>query len=146
MKRYTITSPTFTGQINVLYGGEPARLLYMDFMKCQLTDEQLEFFKSHIPTEFLGMDIFKAAFGKSRLDVVEEGYRVSFEQWWTRYNVKRNRARCEKLWAKMSEADQVNAFFKLGLYERHLMVNNWKTKAEPDTYLRNRYWENDWSK
>ena len=145
MKRYIITSPKFTGEINVLYGLDN-KLQFIDFMKCDLTDEQLDYIKTLMPIHFTNLQEFTSAFGKSKLDVIEEGYRVSFEQWWTRYNLKRNQKRCLKLWGNLSEADQVNAHFKLGLYERHLMLNQWKTKAEPDTYLRNRYWENDWSK
>jgi len=143
MKRYIITSPKFTGEINVLYGLDN-KLQFIDFMKCDLTEEQTEFFKSRLPVFYT--EKFMEAFGNSKLDVIEEGYRVTFEQWWNRYNLKRNQKRCIKHWNNLSEADQVNAVFKLGLYERHLMVNQWKTKAEPDTYLRNRYWENDWSK
>lgn len=151
MKRFIITSSTFLGEINVLYGLD-MRLQFIDLMKCDLTDEQIGFFKKHLTPTLSkgegadGVEDLKKCFGTARLDIVEQGYKITFEQWFNRYNVKRNKARCLKLWNKLSEADQVNAFFKLGLYERHLMVNNWKTKAEPDTYLRNRYWENDWSK
>ncbi|NOS92475.1 MAG: hypothetical protein HOP30_11170 [Cyclobacteriaceae bacterium] len=147
MKRFIITSSTFTGEINILYGID-MRLQFFDLMKCDLTEEQINYFKNKLPAVLpeATVEYLQTQFGKSKLDIIEQGYKVSFEQWFNRYNVKRNKARCLKLWVKLSEADQVNAFFKLGLYERHLMVNNWKTKAEPDTYLRNRYWDNDWSK
>jgi hypothetical protein len=141
MKRFIITSPKFTGEINVLYGLDN-KLQFIDFMKCDLSEEQITFFKNRLPVFY--SENFSEGFGKSQLTVMEEGYRVSFDQWWTRYNVKRNRERCIKLWNKLSEADQVNAFFKLGLYERFLALENWRTKAEPDTYLRKRYWENEW--
>lgn len=143
MKRFIITSPRFTGEINVLYGVDN-KLQFIDFMKCDLTDEQMDFFKTRLPIYF--SNDFIKSFGSSRLDVVEEGYHVSFDQWWNRYDLKRNRDRALKVWQKLSEADKVNAFFKLGSYERHLALNTWKTKAEPDKYLRNRYWENDWNK
>jgi hypothetical protein len=156
MKRYIFTSPDFEGEIHVLYGTDQ-QLLLIDFMKVDLKQNQLDYFKERLPSridvddsELVKLTVcewLKYQMGtKNRLSVIEQGYRVTFEQWWTRYNVKRNRTRCEKLWNKLSEADQVNAFAKLQLYERHLMVNNWKTKAEPDTYLRNRYWEGDWTK
>lgn len=147
MKKYIITSPAFEGEMNVLYGTD-GKLMYVDFMKCDLSEEQMKFFKERLPVYFSSSEEGSAQlashFGKSRLNVVEQGYTVTFDQWWTRYNVKRNRERCEKLWNKLSEADRAAAFFKLGLYERHLAVNPWKTKAEPDTYLRNKYWNNDW--
>jgi hypothetical protein len=143
MRRFIITSPKFTGEINVLYGLDN-KLQFIDFMKCDLTEEQTTFFKNRLPVFYT--ETFLESFGTSRLDVVEEGYRVTFDQWWTRYDLKRNRDRCLKMWNKLTEADQVNAFFKLNMYERHLSLNAWKTKAEPETYLRKRYWDSDWSK
>lgn len=153
MRRFIITSPAFTGEINVLYGASPRpspeereemRLQYIDFTKCDLSDDQIKYFKERLPV--LYDDKFLEPFGKSKLNVTEEGYRVSFDMFWNRYSLKRNRERCVKIWDKLSEADQVNAYFKLGQYERHLALNTWKTKADPDTYLRNKYWNDDWSK
>jgi uncharacterized protein YccT (UPF0319 family) len=46
----------------------------------------------------------------------------------------------------MNKADQATAFFKLGRYERYCQLNLWYNKADPDTYLRNEYYNNDWSK
>jgi hypothetical protein len=141
MKRYILTSPRFAGEINVLYGLDN-RLLLIDFMKAGLNDHQIEFFKKAVPVYFT--ENFLDSFPNSTLNVLEEGYTVSFEMWWGRYNLKHNKARCLALWNKLSEADQVNAYFKLGQYERHLSLNQWKNKADPDTYLRQRYWESEW--
>ena len=119
MKRFIITSPRFTGQINVLYGLD-CKLQFIDFMKCDLTEEQTTYFKDRLPVLHTGTALeLLHHFGNSRLDCVEEGYHVSFEMWWNAYDLKRNRARCEKLWSKLSEADRVNAYFKLKMYERH---------------------------
>lgn len=146
MKKYIITSPRFTGQIDVLYaspqGEIPGKLLYISFTKCDVSEEQIEYFKSKLPAVF--RENFMEAFGSSKLTVLEEGYTVNFEEWWERYNLKHNKARCIALWNKLSEADQVNAMFKLSTYERHLALNQWKNKADPDTYLRQRYWESEW--
>jgi len=149
MNKFIITSSRFNGEINVLYGLD-SKLLFIDFLRCELTDEQRQYFKDRLsinltPSEGETEEAFIIRhFGNSRLDIVKEGYRVTFEQWWNRYNIKHNKDRCIKLWNKLSEADKVNAFFKLALYERHLSLNAWKTKADPDTYLRNRYWESEW--
>lgn len=151
MKRYIITSPAFTGEVGVLYGSDH-RLQFVDFTKAQMSNEQIAFFKEHVPVELDATrvdehtEIISTSFGRSRLSVVGEGYHVTFEMWWKRYNIKRNKGRCEQLWSKMTEAERVNAYFKLGSYERHLQLNTWKTKAEPDTYLRKRYYENDYTK
>jgi hypothetical protein len=142
MKRYILTSPKFTGEINVLYGLDN-KLLFIDFMKADLSEHQISFFKKAVPVFFT--DQFLEAFPNSNLNVLEEGYQVTFEMWWNRYNLKHNKARCLSIWnAKLSEADRVNAYFKLGSYERHLSLNTWKNKADPDTYLRQRYWESEW--
>jgi len=141
MKKYIITSPRFYGEVHVLYGPD-GKLVLIDFMKCDLSEEQIEYFKTHLPVIY--SHNFLEAFGNSKLTVLEEGFTVSFEEWWKRYNQKHNKARCLALWNKLSEADQVNAFFKLGNYERHLALNAWKNKADPDTYLRQRYWESEW--
>lgn len=141
MKKYIITSPRFTGEIHVLYGID-AKLLEISFTKCSLTEEQTEYFKNKLPVVF--RENFLEAFGNSKLNVIEEGYTVSFEEWWERYNVKHNKQRCLALWNKLSEAAQAMAFFKLPAYERHLAIENWKSKADPDTYLRQRYWESEW--
>lgn len=147
MKRFIMTSPAFTGEINVLYGLDH-KVMYIDFMKCDLSAEQIQYFKTRLPATFEDGDPEKLLtyFGNARLNITEEQYFVSFEQFWNRYNLKRNRERCEKLWQKLSQADQVSAFAKLSRYERHLQLNTWKTKADPDTYLRNKYWQDDWSK
>jgi hypothetical protein len=143
MKRYLITSAAFTGEIQVLYG-QDAKLLYIDFLNCEMTEEQISFFKNALPV-YYSDDNFNKAFASAKsINIQEQGYRISFDQFWSKYNMKRNRLRCEKLWTKLSEADQVNAYFGLRGYDRHLMLNTWKTKADPDTYLRNRYWENEW--
>lgn len=141
MNKYIITSPRFTGEIHVLYGSDN-RLLCLDFIKCGLTDAQLEYFKNRCPITYT--DEFMSAFGKSNLNVIQEGYEVNFEQWWNRYDLKHNKVRCLTMWNRLSEADRVNAFFKLGLYERHLSLNSWRKKAEPDTYLKDRYWDSEW--
>jgi hypothetical protein len=141
MKKYILTSPRFSGDINVLYGPDN-KLLLIDFMRAQLTDEQIEYFKLKLPVVFTPS--FYEAFNSSTLTVLEEGYTVTFEQWWNRYKKKHNKIRCEKIWNKLSEADQVNAYVMLSKYERHLTIENWKSKADPDTYLRQRYWESEW--
>jgi hypothetical protein len=145
MKRYIITSPAFSGSVNVLYGTDD-KLQFIDFMKCEMSVEQIDYFTSHLPSICQSQEQLLTSFIKSKLSIVEEGYKVTFDQFFDRYAIRRNKLRVQKIWDKLNEADQVNAYFKLGNYERHLALNTWKTKAEPDTYLRNRYWEGDWTK
>jgi len=142
MNRYIVTSSKFTGEIQLLYGPD-SRLLYIDFLHCDLTDIQIEYFKKNVPT-YYSDETFKSNFGKSELTVIREGFRVEFEQFWDEYNQKHNRERCLKLWSKLSEGEKVKAYYGLVAYGRHLRLNTWKSKADPDTYLRNKYWQNQW--
>jgi hypothetical protein len=143
MKRYLITSAAFTGEIQVLYG-QDAKLLYIDFLNCEMSEEQISFFKEKLPVYWSDENFNKAFASAKSINVVEEGYKIAFDTFWNKYNLKHNRIRAEKLWNKLSEADKVNAYFGLRGYERHLMLNQWKSKADPETYLRNRYWESEW--
>jgi len=151
MNKYIITSPAFTGEINVLYG-EENKLMFIDFLRCVVSEEQISYFKAKLPAslepsnEETNEAFLLKQFGVSKLHIVAEGYTVTFEQFWNRYGIKRNRSRAEKNWNKMSEASKVHAFVRIPLYERFLALNEWRGKAEPDNYLSKRYWENDWSK
>lgn len=141
MNKYIITSPRFAGEINVLYGVDN-KLVFIDFMKCDLSDEQIDYFKTKLPVVYT--DRFMEAFGQSKLTVIQEGFEVTFDDFWNRYNNKVNRLRAEKEWKKLSKADQVNAFAKYQMYERHLALNSWKSKAGPDRYLKERFWDSEW--
>lgn len=152
MNRYIITSPKFTGEIHVLYGID-GKLLFIDFMKSDATKEQIEYFKNNCPAKMgeidgvryeREVDYLQTQFGSSKLTIIEEGYKVTFDMMWNRYDYKVNRIRAEKEWNKLSEADHVNAFARYPLYDRHLKLNAWKTKAGLDRYLKDRFWESEW--
>jgi hypothetical protein len=142
MKRYILSSSNFTGEVHVVYSGEN-KLCAIDFLNSDLTEEQIGYFKTKCPVIYT--ENFAQAFeAKGKLTITEQGFTISFDQFWADYKLKRNRDRCEKLWAKMSEAEQVNAWAGLKPYERHLALNTWKTKADPETYLKKRYWLNEY--
>jgi hypothetical protein len=146
MNKYIITSPRFTGEINVLYGLD-GKLLFIDFLKCDLSEEQTDYFKRNCPVKITGekvIDYMTSCFGSSKLTIIEEGYKVTFDMMWDRYDYKVNRIRAEKEWNKLGEAHQVNAFARYPLYDRHLKLNAWKTKAGLDRYLKERFWESEW--
>lgn len=136
-----MTSQAFAGEAKAIYG-EDHKLILIDLQGCDMDERQIEYFKRNIPVWQLP-DMSKA-FPESKLTIIEESYQVTFEEFWSAYKVKHNRLRAEKLWNKLSKADQAKAFSRLKAYDRYLQINNWRNKAEPDTYLKNRYWENEW--
>ena len=78
------------------------------------------------------------------LTIVSVDYVITYEQFWNAYDNKVNNKRALALWDKLSHVDKVAAFVGIKIYNRHLQKNPWKTKADPDTYLRNRSWENNY--
>jgi len=141
MKRIITTSAAFSGEVYIVYG-ENNMLLLIDFMNAVLSPEQINFLKQFTPVFY--NDQFPEAFGKARLEFVIEGYEVTFDMFWRKYDEKLNRDRCLKRWDRMPKADRAKAYAGITPYFRHLQKNTWKNKANPDTYLRDKYWENEW--
>ena len=142
MKRFLLTSPNFDGELRLVYGPDNW-VLGIDLTACQMRQNQLEYFLRRVPAVYT-KESWMEAFGKAQLAVVVEDVAVSFDDFWEAYGLKRNRNRCEPLWKKMGTADRTKALHGLSAYTRHLQLNLWKNRADPDTYLRRRYWENDW--
>ena len=74
-------------------------------------------------------------------EIIEE---VTFDMFWNEYAKKVNRMRCEKLWDKMSEANQRLAFKSIKSYNRCIERTN-RFKQDPDTYLRNMSYQTNWN-
>lgn len=143
MKKITITgSSAWEGYIEVIYNDSDS-IIKFDFMGAELNNQQKDLFMRRCPVTYSTGCISKA-FPHSNLKVIEGDYFVTFNDFWQEYNLKRNRLRCEKLWNKMSNADKVLAHFGIRAYRRHLQLNTWKNQADPETYLKSRYWENEW--
>jgi hypothetical protein len=64
---------------------------------------------------------------------------VSFERFYAEYGYKRNRHRAEQLYKKLPEAERVKAIQYISKYLQNLKRDNAAQKY-PDTYLRNRNW------
>jgi hypothetical protein len=143
MKKLLLTSPGFAGEVEMIYGTDKM-LMLIDMRAAELSERQIKYMTSTAPVIYVDLLSFKAAFGSDTLSVIEGDYKVIFDMFWTEYNVKRNRDRCEKIWDKMSEVKRVQAFAGLKAYNRHLALNSWKTKADPESYLRKEFWLNDW--
>jgi hypothetical protein len=140
MRKYIITSQKFTGQVELVYNGR-GLLNRVDLSAGELDEQQVHYLVRHIPA--LEGEIGNS-FKHVPLTIVSEDYRITFEDFWNRYDQKHNRKRAEALWNRLSKTDQVLAFNGLQAYTRHLHNNNWKNKADPDTYLRNKMWENNY--
>jgi hypothetical protein len=139
MKRLLITSTQYAGTAELLYtaGG---RLLAMDVSRAEMDGETLQRFKRAVP---IHIDGIAAAFGPG-CTIVEATYEVSFEQFWNAYGHKINRKRCEAIWNRMSAEKRVQAWAGVAAYDRFLKRNEWRKKADPETYLRKEYYMSEW--
>jgi hypothetical protein len=80
----------------------------------------------------------------SDTSIVAADVEVSFKMFWDKYGKKINRLRCEALWKKLSLVEQVEAYTGIQPYDKYLQIENWRSKADPDTYLRNKFYQNEY--
>ena len=138
MKRFLITSPKFTGQAELLYNDAGV------LCKIDCTDTNMgaaiHQFKQQVPAR---EGMLQESFS-SQTVIIEAEFEVTFDMFWKKYNKKLNKSRCIMLWGKMNKAHQVQAFFGVDSYDKYLKKEGWRNKADPETYLRNAYWENEY--
>jgi hypothetical protein len=138
MKRYLITNPRYTGEVEVIYNPEGV-LQQIDFGQTNLQPLAIQSLKNAIPSLEDRLKAFTA-----ETIIVQENFVITFQMFWKKYDHKFNAARCEKLWEKLKATDKVLAYYGLDKYHKHLRKNPTQFKMHPDTYLRNGAWENDY--
>ncbi len=151
MKRILVTSKDtvkgFVGAVQLVYGlpslGHRRPLEAVDFREANLTQEQKEWFMSHIPRGY-GTG-FAQEWGVTKLNIIETELEYDFDtDFWIPFDNKVNRERCLKCWNNLSKADRAACVQGLGGYFRHLSRNQWKTKMNPHTWLTNKHWQTNW--
>ena len=142
MRLFKITSPNWKGEVELVYN-EAGKLVRMSFEGCEIERHEavVEKFKLVVPVK---VDLLEAAFASTSAVVVEAGFSVSFDMFWDKYNLKLNRIRCEKLWDKLSKTDQVKAFYRIDAYDKYLKGKDWLSKLNPDSYLRDKRWNDEY--
>ncbi|MES1223381.1 MAG: hypothetical protein ABUT20_48245, partial [Bacteroidota bacterium] len=119
---------------------EKGILTIIDCTDTNMNDQVMKHFKSAAPVT---VDQIETAFTAPTV-VVAADFEVSFEMFWKKYNKKINKSRCMLLWSKMDKTLQVLAYMGIAGYDKYLKKESWRTKADPETYLRNKYWENEY--
>jgi len=142
MKKLLLTSSAFTGQIQVVYFQN--QLVLFDVQHAEMTAPQIEYLKRSVPVLFTTLEEFIKAFNSKTLVVIEEGFTIGFEEFWSKYGQKRNKDRCVKIWEKLPQAEQVKAYAGISVYKNFLQKNTWRTIAEPEKYLKEKYWNSEW--
>lgn len=145
MRKFVFSSKdkTFDGSFFIVYN-EREELQELNFQDANLSTERRLWLLRHCP-ESLDVEQLRAFVSATRTDAIESTLTFSFEDFWNKYGKKINRKRCEPLFAKLSESNRTNAVLGIAKYDKYLKVQSWRTKADPESYLRNEMWNNDWN-
>ena len=138
MRRFLITSPKFTGTAELFFNDV---LCKIDCTQTNMSAEVMLHFKRSVPVYTDGL----ATSFSNETTIIEADFEVSFDMFWKKYNKKINKIRAMKVWEKMDKSMQVKAYFGVDSYHKFLkQKEQWRSKADPETYLRNQYWENEY--
>lgn len=142
MRKFTITSPAYTGEASLIYADD-GTLKVIDASLTNMPANVMQSFKAKVPAH---VDAITECFANTQAVIVESDYEVTFDMFWEKYDLKRNKQDALKLWNKMSKQEKVIAFHSLYSYERYLLRNTWCNKMYPDTYLRGKHYHDEWNK
>jgi hypothetical protein len=141
MRRFIISSNKFKGQVELVYNSAGV-ICIIDMFQAVIDTEMVLRFKDAIPVTVENL-LAGNAFSKATT-IVETDFTITFEMFWQQYDKKINRKRCEPLWNKLSKNKQVTAWAGIDAYNKFLQLNSWRKKADPETYLRNEMFDNEW--
>lgn len=141
MKRLIITS-SFPGEVIAVYGDDKL-LISVDYGGAELNEKQITYLLRNIPSIF-DPDNLKLFAHVARLNIDQENTDITFEMFWERYKKKINKDRCRDDWKKMSNREKVRAYKGVISYESYLRRVKWRSKADPENYLKKKMWNNDW--
>jgi hypothetical protein len=141
MRRFQITSEKYNGMAELLFN-DKAILCRIDCTQTDMDAATITAFKKACPASIEQLQA-GGCFAAGTV-VVEADFEITFEMFWTKYNHKINRKRCELLWARLSKVNQVKAYYGIDEYDKFLKRTGWRKKADPEKYLNENYWENEW--
>ena len=142
MKRYSVTSPKYAGEVELLYN-DSGTLAKIDFTQTDMDPFKVSKFKSLVPATESDLP---EAFINTNVTVVAAEYAITFELFYKDYPMKRNPLRAKSVFDRLSKTDQVKAYVNLSAYIKYLRRNTWLSPKMAEKYLRDREFENDWSK
>lgn len=140
MHKYIITSQHFTGEVEALY--IDSTLSFIDFRQSSMPSAYIHSLLSKIAVDENNIG---ACFNPGTMEIVKGDVELTFDMFWNKYSKKVNKKRCQPLWNKLSKPKQVNAYLGIDKYNRHLARNgNTQYKLDPENYLRDERWEDEY--
>lgn len=141
MRRFLITSQKFTGTAELLYNDQEV-LNRIDCTQTDMSADTVAAFKRAVPV--LINALLKEPWCGADTTIIEADFEVSFLMFWKRYDKKINKKRAQLAWNKLSKSEQVKAFYGIDAYTKFLKIENWRPKQDPENYLKNLMWENEY--
>lgn len=136
-----VSSPLFKGNAELLYD-QHGKLILMNLHQAEMSTKVTETFKANVPV--LLEDLFNLKIKDFNAIIVEKDFEVSFDMFWNKYDKKINRKRCVVYWERLSKTEQVSAYVGITKYFTFLAKTDWRQKLDPENYLKNHSWENEW--
>lgn len=143
MKRYLISSPKYTGDIDVLYDAE-GRLVKLDFMGTNCSTGQITGAKARIPADVTQL---ADAFADTDVKIIPTDVVVTVEDFKREYPYQRNMHLLPPIWEKLSTSDRVQAVYAAIEYRRYCeREKHWYKPKIAAAWLKEKQWLNDWKK
>lgn len=139
MKRYSLTSESFTGEVVFVFN-DFNLLESFDTAAAQLSEPQQVFLLKSLPRDLAELHnlVTKSISAK----ITEIPFTITFDLFWNRYNEKLRSSRKKSLakWNRLSVTDQAKAYYFIAKYENSILPGVPKKYAE--TYLNAELWNN----
>jgi hypothetical protein len=139
MKRYSLTSTAFEGEV-IFEFGDNELLVRFDATSAILTDVQHVHLLKNMPPELFAIKEFVEKSKTTRLEQIVTD--VTFLMFWERYNekIRSSKKKAEKVWNRLPLIDRDKAYKFIQKYEMSLLSGTAKKYAE--TYLGAELWNN----
>lgn len=141
MNRYLLTSPKFTGSIELVYLDES--IVRVDFLDSSADDRQKRYIFQHIPlTEASLAQLVEAVPG---LVCVAADYEITLEDFKREYPYSRNTHLLPPLWEKLKASERVLIWMKAREYRKYCERNaNWYKPKIAAKWIKDKEYLNDW--
>lgn len=140
MKKYILTSPRFNGSVTFGYDEADNLVFYHNESD---NEAVVMWLKRNLPTNEAELNALQKRIEGSIKEVPPD---LTFDTFWSKYDKKINRKRCEPMWKKLSDAEKTQAISNIKPYEQYLGRTGYRGKADPENYLRRELYATDWKK
>jgi hypothetical protein len=137
MKKYSLTSERFTGEIHFTFDADGCLQIYDN--QADLNLEQRSWLLKWLPiTEWQLLELCEKY---TYFKALEIPFKVTFEMFWDRYNdkVRSSKAKTKKAWDKHDETNQTKAYL---FYPKYNKNRGQAEKKYATTYLADELWNN----